>query len=139
MRGLAKVLTISLLAAALGVACKNDVRRSPKPELAAATPATTTVAKTTEAPGMCGAAAEDNGESCGCHQGNTNAGEPGEKPVVPMSEAKVGDRTTCPVMNTVFVVLPDSPKLEVGGKTYYFCCDGCANKFKEDPKRFIDS
>jgi len=24
-----------------------------------------------------------------------------------------------------------------GGKTYYFCCEGCANKFRADPEKFL--
>jgi hypothetical protein len=126
MRTLVRLIWISAIAGALSASCKSDVRPHPEP---APTPVTTA-----QAAGVCGAAAEKT-ESCSCeHDKGT-----GEKPVVPMTEAKVGDRTTCPVMNTVFTVLPDSPKVEVSGKTIYFCCDGCASKFKENPKQFLDS
>ena len=28
-------------------------------------------------------------------------------------------------------------RLEYGGKTYYFCCDGCRTKFAADPARYL--
>ena len=59
-----------------------------------------------------------------------------ESPVVPITEAKVGDRTRCPVTNQVFVVNAESPKTQFEGKTYYFCCEGCVNKFKQNPQQF---
>ena len=63
------------------------------------------------------------------------AAHPG--PVVPFGEAKVGDKTTCPVSGETFVVDADSPKAEYEGKTYYFCCGGCAGDFKADPASFL--
>lgn len=55
----------------------------------------------------------------------------------PIGEAKVGDKTHCPVSGEDFTVAADSPKVELDGKTYYFCCPGCAKKFSEDPKKFL--
>lgn len=52
-------------------------------------------------------------------------------------EAKVGEKTRCPVSGEVFTVAADSPKVEVDGKTYYMCCGGCSEKFKSDPKKFL--
>jgi YHS domain-containing protein len=52
-------------------------------------------------------------------------------------EAKVGDKTRCPVSGEVFTVSAESPKVEVDGKTYYMCCGGCTEKFKADPKKFL--
>jgi len=43
----------------------------------------------------------------------------------------------CPVMNSAFIVKPDSPKTEHQGKTYYFCCEGCVDQFKKKPESFI--
>ena len=57
-------------------------------------------------------------------------------PLKAPGEAKVGDRTRCPVSGDEFVVAADSPQMEYGGKTYYFCCPGCINKFKADPQKF---
>jgi hypothetical protein len=132
MPGFGRLISISALAIASLSACKTESRATARAEPAAMSPVN---AAPSEAAGVCGAAEAEKAGSCGCEHGNAGA----EKSVVPMSQAKVGDRTLCPVMNTVFTVLPDSPKAEVDGKTYYFCCDGCANKFKENPKRFIDS
>jgi len=137
MRALGKIVTISLLTVALAVACKRDVAPSvEKREPAAATPVNATAATKTEAPGVC---APTTDESCGCAHQKAAAGAAAEKPLVPITEAKVGDRTMCPVMNTAFVVLPDSPKVELAGKTYWFCCDGCAKQFEANPKQFVDS
>ncbi|MFT3767442.1 MAG: YHS domain-containing protein [Minicystis sp.] len=52
--------------------------------------------------------------------------------------AQVGDKTICPVSGEDFTVAADSPKAEVDGKTYYFCCSGCAKKFQADPKKYLD-
>jgi Cu+-exporting ATPase len=30
-----------------------------------------------------------------------------------------------------------SLKYDFKGKTYYFCCEGCLNKFKSSPEKFI--
>jgi YHS domain-containing protein len=59
------------------------------------------------------------------------------KALVPNGEAKVGDRTTCPVSKETFLVAADSPSAEHEGKTYYFCCPGCDGKFKADPKQYL--
>jgi YHS domain-containing protein len=52
-------------------------------------------------------------------------------------EAKIGDKTLCPVSKEEFTVTESSPKLEHDGKTYYFCCGGCSGKFKENPTKFL--
>lgn len=54
-------------------------------------------------------------------------------------DARVGDRTRCPVSGEEFVVTESSPKAEYNGKTYYFCCGGCDAKFKENPQKFLNS
>lgn len=53
------------------------------------------------------------------------------------TEANVGDRTTCPVSNEVFVVKADSLRSEYKGKTVYFCCPGCKEKFDQDPAKYL--
>ena len=52
-------------------------------------------------------------------------------------EAKIGDRTRCPVTGEEFVVSDDSPHAEYGGKTYYFCCPHCVQKFQADPEKYL--
>lgn len=74
----------------------------------------------------------------GCNCGSHDTGS-AERPIVPITEAKLGDRTRCPVTNSVFVVNTDSPKVELGGKTYHFCCEGCVTRFKKDPQQFLET
>lgn len=58
-------------------------------------------------------------------------------PVVAPGDAKVGDKTTCPVSGEEFVVTAASPKVEYQGKTYFFCCSGCDKKFQADPQKYL--
>jgi Cu+-exporting ATPase len=53
-------------------------------------------------------------------------------------EAKVGDKSRCPVSGEEFVVAADSPKVDLNGKTYYFCCKGCDKKFQADPQKYLN-
>ncbi len=55
-----------------------------------------------------------------------------------IGEAKIGDKSNCPVSKEEFTVTAESPKVEHGGKTYYFCCSGCAEKFKASPEKFLE-
>jgi YHS domain-containing protein len=59
------------------------------------------------------------------------------QPLVAPGEAKVGDRTKCPVSGNEFVVKEDSPHAEHNGKTYYFCCPDCPKAFAENPEKFV--
>lgn len=52
-------------------------------------------------------------------------------------DAKIGDRTTCPISKEEFTVTEASPKAEHAGKTYYFCCPGCDAKFKSNPGTYV--
>jgi YHS domain-containing protein len=56
--------------------------------------------------------------------------------MVKPGEAKVGDRTSCPVSKEAFTVAADSPSAQYDGKTYYFCCPHCAEKFQADPQKY---
>ena len=58
------------------------------------------------------------------------------RPLVAPGEAKVGDRTKCPVSGHEFVVKEDSPHAEYNGKTYYFCCPDCPKEFQAHPEKF---
>jgi len=53
-------------------------------------------------------------------------------------EATIGDRTTCLTSGEEFTVSAASPKVEYGGKTYYFCCAGCDKKFAADPEKYLN-
>jgi YHS domain-containing protein len=59
------------------------------------------------------------------------------QPLVAAGEAKVGDRTKCPVSGDEFVVKDDSPHAEYNGKTYYFCCADCPKEFQAHPEKFV--
>ncbi len=53
-------------------------------------------------------------------------------------EAKLGDRTTCAVHSgPAFAVTPTTPKAEYDGRTYYFCCDHCAQRFLARPRDYL--
>ena len=137
--------------------CEND--EAPKPEpakpAAAAPKAPAAAAPAASAPvanakaggcgmgeghheqaGGCGQAKAEAPGGCGCAGHDTGSAD---KPVVPASQAKLGDRTRCPVTNSVFVVKTDSPKADHLGKTYHFCCEGCVNRFRKDPKQFLET
>jgi YHS domain-containing protein len=58
-------------------------------------------------------------------------------PLVAPGEAKVGDRTKCPVSGEEFVVTADSPHAEHNGKTYYFCCNDCPKAFQANPDKYV--
>lgn len=79
-------------------------------------PATTTTPAVTTAPAATPATASKNLKAPG--------------------EAKIGDTTKCPISGEEFVVSESSPHAEHNGKTYYFCCPDCAQKFQSDPAKY---
>jgi len=85
----------------------------------------------------CGQAEPVLPAAAGCGCGGHAQPPPADGPTVENTSAKVGDRTTCPVMSSPFIVKPDSPKTEYQGKTYHFCCEGCVEQFKKNPASFI--
>lgn len=62
-----------------------------------------------------------------------------EAALVAPGEATMGDETRCPVSGHSFVVDADSPKVEHEGKTYFFCCPGCDEKFLENPAKYLEA
>jgi YHS domain-containing protein len=52
-------------------------------------------------------------------------------------DAKIGDRTRCPVSGEEFTVTADSPHADYQGKTYYFCCPHCPERFSADPSKYL--
>ena len=60
-----------------------------------------------------------------------------EADLKPFGESKLGDRQKCPISGEVFTVTDTSPKAELNGKTYYFCCQHCVQKFKDDPAKYL--
>jgi YHS domain-containing protein len=51
--------------------------------------------------------------------------------------AIVANKLLCPVMNTEFIPTDKSPKVEYEGKTYYFCCPDCVEKFNKEPQKYL--
>jgi YHS domain-containing protein len=47
-----------------------------------------------------------------------------------------GDKVTCPVMGHEIEKSEAASSLEYNGKTYYFCCTGCKEKFEQDPEKY---
>ena len=52
----------------------------------------------------------------------------------PKKELSNPDAGKCPVSKKA---IKDGVTAEVGGKTYGFCCEKCAGKFKENPDKFL--
>ncbi len=47
-----------------------------------------------------------------------------------ITEEELGKDATCPVTNKSFKITKDTPAIDFQGKTYYFCCPGCVEKFR---------
>ena len=71
------------------------------------------------------------------HHDETTAGAE-QSPLVPIGEAQIGDRSTCPVSGEEFVVTESSPTVTHEGRTYYFCCPHCAERFQANPAQFLE-
>ncbi len=52
------------------------------------------------------------------------------------TDIKAGNKFICPVMGTKFAPSSKSPKLEYKGKTYFFCCRECVEKFNKNPEKY---
>jgi Cu+-exporting ATPase len=58
--------------------------------------------------------------------------------VMAVDDKKASDDTLkCPVSGMEFTKSEASPEYEYKGKTYYFCCAGCKDKFEKDPEAYI--
>ncbi len=47
------------------------------------------------------------------------------------------EQVTCPVSGETIAKSDAAGSMEYEGKTYYFCCAGCQDKFKADPAKYI--
>lgn len=47
-----------------------------------------------------------------------------------------GEIVTCPVSGEEFDKSKAAGSYEYEGKTYYFCCEGCREKFLKDPEKY---
>lgn len=46
-------------------------------------------------------------------------------------------KVTCPVTGKEVKNLETAAKSEYKGKTYYFCCPACKEKFDKDPEKYV--
>jgi YHS domain-containing protein len=67
--------------------------------------------------------------------GTTMAGE--LYPVREPTESEIGKSEICPVMNSEFTVTKSTRVIDYKGKSYYFCCDPCAEQFKKNPDKYV--
>lgn len=85
----------------------------------------------------CGGAASSTAPPAAPSAPAAEAASPTSSDLKAPGNAKVGDRTRCPVSGEEFVVTNDSPHAEYQGKTYYFCCPHCPQKFQADPAKYL--
>jgi len=50
--------------------------------------------------------------------------------------SEYGKAAKCPVTGEEFQVTEQTAAVKYKGKTYYFCCPGCAPTFKKTPEKF---
>ncbi|MFC2157809.1 YHS domain-containing protein [Acidobacteriota bacterium] len=55
------------------------------------------------------------------------------------SSGIAAEKVICPVMKNEVKDISKAPRYEYKGKTYYFCCAGCVDKFKADPEKYLAS
>ena len=53
-----------------------------------------------------------------------------------LTQEKTGEAVTCPVSGKVMKKSEAEISYEYKGKTYYFCCEGCKEKFIQDPEKY---
>ena len=80
-------------------------------------------------------ASPTNALACGCGGQNNNSTEIQQSSSQETREEKV----QCPVMKTWILPSEAADKTEYNGKTYYFCCGGCKEKFLAEPEKYIES
>lgn len=59
------------------------------------------------------------------------------KSVVAQPGARDGKLAQCPVSGVVFIVKAKRPHVRVGADEYVTCCDTCAEKLRNNPRRFV--
>jgi YHS domain-containing protein len=58
-------------------------------------------------------------------------------PLVPVGQATIGDRSTCTVSGEEITITETTPHSEHDGRTYYFCCPHCQERFEANPHEFL--
>jgi YHS domain-containing protein len=72
----------------------------------------------------------------GCELGCGRRGEDREAQVQAY-DVTVGAKTYCPVSGVVFVVTQESVRRTYRGRTFFFCCEGCARHFDTEPEHVL--
>jgi YHS domain-containing protein len=54
-----------------------------------------------------------------------------------MAQQKADEKVVCPVSGETILKSQAKATYEYQGKTYYFCCEGCKEKFVKDPAKYI--
>lgn len=60
-------------------------------------------------------------------------------PQTKQETAKTENTVFCPVSGEKVVVNEATPKAEYNGKTYYFCCNNCLEKFNKEPAKYAQN
>jgi YHS domain-containing protein len=69
----------------------------------------------------------------GCKESEPE-GPVGAAPEVPTTTAVAGEQTMCPIMDAP---INKNIFVEYKGKKVYFCCQGCEDKFKAEPEKYL--
>ncbi len=56
-----------------------------------------------------------------------------------ISQLQAAEKVTCAVNGKEFEKTDDTASFEYKGKTYYFCCPGCKEKFVKNPEEFLNT
>ncbi len=70
---------------------------------------------------------------CGCKGNNCGGGVTQQSTTTDVQEQKV----QCPVMKNWILPSEAADLVEYNGKTYYFCCGGCKEKFLAEPEKYV--
>jgi len=63
----------------------------------------------------------------------------GEIPLIrKIKTAEIGRAAVCPVMKSSFRVRSGTSAADYKGKSYYFCCAGCPESFKNNPEEYLN-
>ncbi len=55
-----------------------------------------------------------------------------------ISQLQAAEKVTCPVTGEEFEKTETTSSFEFKGKTYYFCCPGCKDKFVKNPDEYLN-
>jgi YHS domain-containing protein len=55
------------------------------------------------------------------------------------TQAEVGRKALCPVMNVTFEVAKNTQVIDYKGKSFFFCCDHCVADFTKNPDAFAQA